>query len=77
MEMSDVIATPVSALVAFAPPMGAMRCLLLACGVLAPAAAASEPAPGQPAEVLRARKRRHAAALAGPIAGQPLVPSPS
>ena len=35
--------------------------------LLAPAAAASEPAPGQQAEFLRARKRRHAAALAGPI----------
>jgi hypothetical protein len=41
--------------------------------LLAPAAAASEPAPGQPAELLRARKRRHAAALAGPIPGQLLV----
>ena len=39
----------------------------------APAAAASEPAPGQPAEFLRARKRRHAAAPAEPIPGQLLV----
>jgi hypothetical protein len=37
------------------------------------AAAASEPAPGQPAEFLRARKRRHAAAPADPIPGQLLV----
>ena len=37
---------------------------------LAPAAAASEPAPGQPAEVLRARKRPPSTALAGPIPGQ-------
>jgi hypothetical protein len=41
--------------------------------LLAPAAAASEPAPGQPAEVLRARKRPLAAALAGPVPGQLLV----
>jgi hypothetical protein len=41
--------------------------------LLAPAAAASEPTPGQPAELLRARKRRHAAALAEPIPGQLLV----
>jgi hypothetical protein len=38
--------------------------------LLAPAAAASEPAPGQPAEVLRARKRPFSAALAEPIPGQ-------
>ena len=38
--------------------------------LLAPAAAASEPAPGQPAEVLRARKRPPSTALAGPIPGQ-------
>jgi hypothetical protein len=41
--------------------------------LLAPAAAASEPAPGQPAEVLRARKRPPSTALAGPIPGQLLV----
>jgi hypothetical protein len=41
--------------------------------LLAPAAAASEPAPGQPEEFLRARKRRHAAALAEPFPGQLLV----
>ena len=41
--------------------------------LLAPAAAASEPAPGQPAEVLRARKRPFSTALAGPIPGQLLV----
>jgi hypothetical protein len=41
--------------------------------LLAPAAAASEPAPGQQAEFLRARKRRHAAALAEPVPGQLLV----
>ena len=41
--------------------------------LLAPAAAASEPAPGQPAEVLRARKRPFSAALAELIPGQLLV----
>jgi hypothetical protein len=41
--------------------------------LLAPAAAASEPAPGQPEEFLRARKRRHAATLAEPFPGQLLV----
>jgi hypothetical protein len=41
--------------------------------LLAPAAAASEPAPVQLAEVLRARKRRYSAALAEPIPGQLLL----
>jgi hypothetical protein len=41
--------------------------------LLAPAAAASEPAPGQLAEMLRARKRPFSTALAEPISGQLLV----
>jgi hypothetical protein len=41
--------------------------------LLAPAAAASEPAPGQQAEFRRARKRLFSTALADPIPGQLLV----
>jgi hypothetical protein len=40
--------------------------------LLAPAAANREPTPGQPAEVLRSRERRHVAALAEPL-GSDLV----
>jgi hypothetical protein len=33
MDISDIIATPVNVLVTFVPPIGAIRCLLLACGM--------------------------------------------
>jgi hypothetical protein len=33
MDTSDIIVTSVNVLVAFVPPMGAIRCLLLACGM--------------------------------------------
>jgi hypothetical protein len=33
MDISDIIVAPVNVLVTFVPPMGAIRCLLLACGM--------------------------------------------
>jgi hypothetical protein len=44
--------------------------VLLRFFLLAPAAAASEPAPGQPAQVLRARKRHYSPALTELTPGQ-------